>query len=183
MRIYAETPRLILREILESDIDNFYELDSDPEVHKFLGNNPISSKEQVIPIIESVRQQYAEYGIGRWAIIEKSSGEFVGWSGLKYITEEINKHSNFHDVGYRLVRKHWNKGFATESAMAAIEYGFTKMKLEEIIGIAHEENVNSQNALQKCGLEYIENFETRGLQCTWNKITRQQWIHYHQETL
>lgn len=69
MNIYAETERLILREILPTDIDGMFELDSDPEVHKYLGNKPIKDKVQIPDMIDFIRKQYVEHGIGRWAII------------------------------------------------------------------------------------------------------------------
>lgn len=75
---------------------------SDPEVHKYLGNNPYTTLEQSRGTIAFVQRQYAEHGIGRWAVIEKSTGSFVGWSGLKFLTEPVNNHCNIYDVGYRL---------------------------------------------------------------------------------
>ena len=175
MKIYAETDRLILREILPSDAESFYELDSDPAVHTFLGNNPIKTLDEAHETITRIRQQYKDFGIGRWAAIEKSSGDFIGWTGLKYIDYEDNNHINFHDVGYRLIPRFWGKGYATESAKAAIQYGFETMKLEEIIGTTHIDNKASRNALEKCGLKFIETFEWKGNQCNWLKITKTEW--------
>ena len=73
MKIFAETERLILRELLKSDADGMFELDSDPLVHQYLGNKTISNINQSIELIDFVRQQYIDHGIGRWAIIDKST--------------------------------------------------------------------------------------------------------------
>jgi len=124
MTIFAETDRLILREILDSDEDAFFEMDADPEVHKYLGNHPVKTKDEIKAAIKFIRQQYIDNGIGRWALIEKSTGEFVGWGGIKLIKETMNNHVNFYDVGYRLLKKHLKKGYATESAKASIKYVF-----------------------------------------------------------
>jgi RimJ/RimL family protein N-acetyltransferase len=78
MKVFVETERLILREMLPEDEKGMFELDSDPEVHRYLGNNPVKSIDQVRNIINSVRLQYKENGIGRWAVIEKASNEFIG---------------------------------------------------------------------------------------------------------
>ncbi len=78
VKIVAETDRLIVREILPSDVDGMFEMDSDPEVHKYLGNKPVTEKEQISQVIHFVRQQYIDNGIGRWAIIDKTSNEFIG---------------------------------------------------------------------------------------------------------
>ena len=90
MEKYLETERLILRELLPTDVVGMFELDSDPEVHKYLGNNPVRTIEETREIIKIICQQYLDNGIGRWAAIEKTSGEFIGWSGLKFIREYEN---------------------------------------------------------------------------------------------
>ncbi len=176
--VYAETDRLVLREMLLSDVDGMYALDSDPEVHKYLGNKPVQSKKESQEMILSIRQQYIDNGIGRWTMIEKATGDFVGWTGLKLIQKPANHHIDFYDVGFRLMKKHWGKGFATESAIASIRYGFEMLNLKEIIGIAHIENKNSRKALEKSGLIFIEKFtwpDWNNLECDWLKITREQW--------
>jgi len=74
-----ETERLILRPVLDTDVDGMFELDSNPEVHKYLGNMPITNKDQAEKYIELLQQQYKERGIGRWAVIHKETNEFMGW--------------------------------------------------------------------------------------------------------
>ena len=113
MKIFAETERLILREILPTDVEGMYELDSDPEVHKYLGNKPVTSREQTVDVIHFIRQQYVDNGIGRCAIIDKKSNEFIGWTGLKLVTYKTNHHTNYYDLDYRLIKKYWGKGIAT----------------------------------------------------------------------
>ena len=87
MKIFAETERLILREILPTDVEGMYQLDADPEVHKYLGNKPVTNREQTVEVINFIRQQYIDNGIGRWIIIDKKSNEFLGWTGLKLVTD------------------------------------------------------------------------------------------------
>lgn len=175
MTFHIETERLILRELRPEDAAAMFELDSNAQVHRYLGNNPIHSLEQAEKIIALVRQQYADHGIGRWAAIEKSSGDFIGWSGLKFITSIENKRTHFYDVGYRLLPQHWGKGYATESAKTALKYGFETLQLEEIIGSAHEENKASRRALEKCGLTFVEQYTWQNLICDWLKISKEEW--------
>ncbi|MEZ4911636.1 MAG: GNAT family N-acetyltransferase [Saprospiraceae bacterium] len=137
------TKRLILRELNYDDVDGIFTLDSDPKVHEFLGNRPLVNLSQCVEIIDKVRQQYTKFGIGRWAMIEKESGEFVGWCGLKYVTEPFNKQQSYYDLGYRLIQKYWGKGYAKESSKAALHYGFDAMKLKEIYAMAHVKNNRS----------------------------------------
>lgn len=170
MKFFAETDRLILRELLPEDAIAMFELDSDEEVHRYLGGNPVSSINQSIADIEFIRKQYVDNGIGRWAVIEKSTNTFIGWAGLKLIINEVNNHINYHDVGYRFIKKFWGKGYATESTMAAIHYGFEQMNLREIIGIADVDNKGSINVLEKCGLKKQETFYYNGKLHYWMKI-------------
>jgi [ribosomal protein S5]-alanine N-acetyltransferase len=175
-KFYIETERLILRDLLPSDAAKMFKLDSNPDVHKFLGNRPIQKIEQAEEVIKIVRQQYLDNGIGRWATIEKSSGDFIGWSGLKFVTITENHHTNFYDVGYRFMPKYWGKGYATESAKAALEYAFKIMKVNEVIGTCHEENIASRRALEKCGLKFVEKFlYNNELTCDWLEITKEDW--------
>lgn len=179
MKFYIETERLILRDLLKTDEEGMFELDADPKVHTYLGNSPINTIEEARHYIDIVQQQYKDNGIGRWAVIEKSSNEFIGWSGLKFIKEYENNQINFYDVGYRLKPKFWNKGYATESAKAAIKYGFETLNLQEIFGSANIDNIKSRRALEKCGLKFIEKFTWKDIPCDWLKITKEDWIRNH----
>ena len=173
MKFYLETDRLILRELRETDIDGMFELDSDSEVHKYLGNKPVKTIAESEKIIEDVIKQYKDRGIGRWAAIEKSSGAFIGWSGIKLNTEyNMNGYTKYYDVGYRLIKRFWGKGYATESGKAAIAYAFNTMKLTELYGITEIGNQASHHALLKLGLKYIEDFyfEQGQLILRWYKI-------------
>ncbi len=168
MKIYLETDRLILREVMLDDDANFFALDSDPEVHIYLGNNPVTIIAQSRDNIKNVRQQYIDNGIARWATIEKETNEFIGWSGLKL--EKNNPYSGvpYYDLGYRFMKKYWGKGYATEASLAAIDYAFNTMKLEEINAIANVDNFGSINVIKKCGFTFVEEFKySEDIQCNW----------------
>lgn len=76
-----------------------FKMDSDREVHHYLGNNPFKTLSESKANIKFIRQQYIENGIGRWAVIEKESGNFIGWAGLKLITDSCNNRSGYYDLG------------------------------------------------------------------------------------
>lgn len=175
MKVLVETDRLILREIILTDIEGMYELDSDPEVHKYLGNNPVKEKEEVIEVINFIRQQYIVNGIGRWAIIDKKTNDFIGWTGLKYVTELTNNHKNYYDLGYRLRKKYWGKGIATESAIASLDYAFDKLNAKEVYAMADCKNDDSNKILKKLGLNFIEKFELDGVEHNWYKIIKTEY--------
>ena len=175
MQIFTETERLILREIVPSDVEAMFELDSDPAVHKYLGGRPVRTKEQVEQIIEFVRKQYQENGIGRWAVIDKKSDQFIGSTGLKLVKDTINNHSNYYDLGYRLIREYWGKGLATESAIASLNFGFKEMNLKEIIAIAQIENKSSNRVIQKLGFEFKIFFEYDNAYHNWHSLKSENW--------
>jgi ribosomal-protein-alanine N-acetyltransferase len=175
LKIFVETSRLILREILPSDDEAIFRLDSDPRVHRYLGNNPIKTMQEAQKAIEFIRQQYLENGIGRWAVIEKSTQDFMGWSGLKLMKETRNNITNYYDLGYRLMPQYWEKGYATESAIAARDYGFDTMKLDIINGTAECTNTASRHVLEKAGLKRTGSFLYYGEMNDWFEITRESW--------
>jgi ribosomal-protein-alanine N-acetyltransferase len=172
MKIYCETPRLLLREMTALDAADLFEMDSDPDVHTFLGNTPKKTIEEVIENINFVRKQYEENGIGRWSVIDKETGECLGWSGLKFHTEPINNHIHFYDLGYRFKKKHWGKGYATETGKAILDYGFEIMQLDEIIGMTDDRHEASKHVLLKLGFQWIEPFDYFSEPSDWFAITR-----------
>jgi RimJ/RimL family protein N-acetyltransferase len=175
MTFYIETDRLILRELRISDLEGMFELDSDPEVHKYLCNKPVKTKKESEKILESVLSQYKERGIGRFAAIEKSSGDFIGWSGLRLNKEyNMNGFTKYYDVGYRLIKRYWGKGYATESGKAAVNYAFNTMNLLELYATTHIENQASHQALLKIGLTYVEDFyfNYEKMNLRWYKIKK-----------
>ena len=178
MKVYIETERLILRDLRDEDIDGIYELDSNPLVHKYLGNNPITTIKKAEEIVRFVQLQYKERGIGRFAVIEKYSGNFIGWSGLKLNLEEkeaLNGKQKFYDIGYRLIPEFWGKGYATESSVKMLQYGFETLKLNTIVGAAEVENIASNKVLKKIGLKFINEFKYDNIPCNWYELNKEDY--------
>lgn len=167
MKKPIETERLILREFLAADAEGMFELDSNPNVHTYLGNKPITHIDESRAYIEFVQQQYIDFGTGRWAVILKETNEFLGWSGIKYITDEINNHKNFYEIGYRFIEKHWGKGYATEAGKAFTAYAFNVMKVKALYAYADAGNENSRRILEKLGLQYVNSFEHEDEMTVW----------------
>jgi ribosomal-protein-alanine N-acetyltransferase len=175
MNLTVETPRFILRKPEEKDAQGFFELDSDPEVHRYLGNKSIKTLDEAYATIAYIRNQYDQYGIGRWAIIDKETQDFIGWSGLKFETT-VRKDMDYYDLGYRLRKKYWRKGIATETSIEALKFGFETMGLHQIFAGAHVDNIGSNKVLQKTGLRFIEAFEFDGAPHNWYGIEKRDWF-------
>lgn len=174
MKIHIETERLIMREFTEGDASDLFELDSDPEVHRFLGNNPIKHIDTCREVIRTVQGQYENHGIGRWAVVLKESNEMVGWSGLKYETS-LKEKGPYYDMGYRLKRKHWGKGIATETALESLKYGFETMNLNLINAGAHINNNASNHIIKKIGFQFVEEIMWEDDPCNWYELFKTNW--------
>ena len=146
-----ESERLYLREFTYNDIDDYFRLNSDADVMKFI-RPPETDINVIKDNIIKIRKYYLKNpGFGIWAGFEKKSDEFIGFFELAQLdnTDEI-------EVGFRLHKKYWNIGYATEMTKILIDYGFNKMGLDKIAGITHPENIASQKVLLKSGLTYIK---------------------------
>ena len=100
MKIILETKRLILKEIELIDAEGMFELDTDPEVHKYLGEPVVNNIQESIDRIKNIRNQYLINGVGRWAVIEKESNAFLGWAGIKLEQPRFFHPEKYYDIGY-----------------------------------------------------------------------------------
>ncbi|MCC6372854.1 MAG: GNAT family N-acetyltransferase [Bacteroidia bacterium] len=159
MKVFVETPRTLIRELLEVDAEAMFEMDSDPQVHRYLGNEPVQNIGKIKEVIAFVRKQYADNGIGRWAVVDKQSDKFIGWTGFKLITEITNGQVNYYDFGYRFNRNYWAHGLSTETGKAVLEYGCQLLRTELIYATTDPENLASRRVLEKLGFVYKGDFE------------------------
>lgn len=157
MQIYLETERLVLRRFTEADVNNLFELDSDPEVMRYLtGGKPTPRDVIQHETLPQILQYYERFeGFGFWAAIEKSSGQFLGWfefrpqdaSGLDMV-----------ELGYRLKKSAWGKGYATEGARALIRKGFTELGVRRVAAETMAVNMASRQVMEKAGLQLVRAF-------------------------
>ena len=151
MQIFLETERLILRRFTEDDVENLVELDSDPEVMRYLNGGIATPRELVEQqILQRFLSYYERYdGFGVWAAIEKSSGAFIGWFSFRPHDESRPDEA---EVGYRLRRSAWGRGYATEGAQALIRKGFTELGVQRVTANTYEHNSASRRVMEKVGM-------------------------------
>ncbi len=166
MEFILETERFLLRELHENDAESFYQLNSNPNVLQFTGDNAFLSVDEARLFLQNY-QEYKKYGFGRWAIISKENHEFLGWCGLKFHpdTQEV-------DLGFRIFEKFWNQKIATEAAKACINYGFQVLNIHQIVGRAMIANKASISVLENCGFVYSKEIELGGKPAVQYEITR-----------
>jgi len=157
-----------------SDYKEVYEFGSNLEVQKYTGDKIIGSLQAAKELIKNVwHKDYSNYGYGRWAVIYKPENRLIGFAGLKYLPE-----FNETDIGFRFLPKYWGKGLATEASIEIIKYGFEKLGLDKIIGIALAENIGSCKVLEKIGLTFykIDDYDGDEIAYNWYKIEKEDFL-------
>jgi RimJ/RimL family protein N-acetyltransferase len=181
--ILLETARLRLRRFVADDLDRLVELDSDPEVMRYITfGQPSGRAEYENEILPRWLDMYGRTPLlGYWAAEHRGSGEFLGWFHLR--PDRID--TEHQELGYRLRRSAWGRGYATEGGRALVAHGFGPVGADSISGRTLVGNLASRRVLQKCGLRLAGNFvfppnvienstdaERAGVMYT---ITRVQW--------
>src|SRR5580692_457452 len=150
--IILKTPRLTIRQFTEDDADNLVNLDSDPEVMRYLGR-PASRevlRDEIIPFHLSVYHRLDR--LGTWAAESGDNGEFLGWFHFRPGPDADITNI---DLGYRLRRSAWNHGYATEGSRALINMGFTDLGVQRVFGHTMTVNNASRHVLEKCSLTLV----------------------------
>lgn len=139
--------RLQLRRFTPGDGALLRRLNSDPEVMRYLGG--VERAEDTQAMLDGrILSYYEEHpGLGVWATLERSSGEFIGFHLLNHIRGET-----LIQVGYRLLPSFWGRGYATEMSVALLRYGYAELGLPSLCAITHPDNLGSQRVLLKSGL-------------------------------
>ncbi|HXL91437.1 MAG TPA: GNAT family N-acetyltransferase [Streptosporangiaceae bacterium] len=162
MHIILETPRLTLRQFTEDDVDNLTDLDSDPEVMRYLtGGRPIPRAEIQDLAIPSIVGAYERLDrLGTWAADSSATGEFLGWFHFRPDFGSTDL-TNI-ELGYRLHRSTWNQGLATEGSRALISLGFTDLGVERVFALTMAVNSASRRVMEKCGLTLVRTTPYKG---------------------
>lgn len=145
----AENENILLRTWLPEDALFFYQLNADPDVMRYTGDPAFKSVEDALNFITAYRD-FELHGCGRWIIIHKTSGEAIGWCGIKFHPDEKE-----YDLGFRLLKKNWNQGWASEAARLCVKYASEVMGLRVLTAKAVDKNLASIRVLEKCGFIYL----------------------------
>jgi ribosomal-protein-alanine N-acetyltransferase len=144
------TERLILRRWWDSDRAPFAALNADPEVMRYF-KAPLTRAESDawIDVIDDV---IAATGRGLWAVERIEDGAFLGFTGLWPFRPDLPLHPHI-EVGWRLARSAWGRGYATEAARASLVYGFQRLGLEQVFSITATDNRRSEAVMRRIGMQ------------------------------
>src|SRR5579864_4688174 len=159
LNIVCQTNRLTLRHFTMDDLGSLVALHCDPEVSRFLGG--VKTPEQSrLRLLEWIAE-YDQYGFSKWAVMLRSTGEFIGRCGLSL--EEFDGVSDW-ELGWTLARAHWGQGYATEAAAAAMNHSFNKLGLQRLISLIRPGNFASIRVAERLGMTYQRMVDWKGVQ-------------------
>ena len=155
-KVEIETKRLLLRRWQDTDIDAFISMNADTTVMRFFPAT--QNVEETRAFYDSIQQEFSEYGYGLYAVEEKDSGYFIGYIGFHWSRFDMDFCPCI-EIGWRLGKQYWNKGYATEGAAACLKHGFDNLCFDEVVSFTSTENVPSQRVMQKIGMQFERCFE------------------------
>jgi len=157
--LIAETDRLILRHFHVVDAVAMERVFCDPEVMQF--SSGVKSSQWVEQWLRGCLEDYFQkWGFGLWAVVNKRSAEVIGFCGLTRFPDVGGQPET--EIGYRLARKHWGHGFATEAACAVRDYGLNRLGFSRLISIIDPKNIASIRVAEKTGLRFEKEVIFRG---------------------
>ena len=167
-----ETERLVIRTFEARDVGPWLAMVTDPEVRRFLPAGPAPTTELAVRIIGERQAMEREHGHAMWAVEDKTTGTFVGQCGLRPVDEGAGPEI---DLAYHYTPASWNKGYATEAAIAVIGHGLGPVGLAAIMAVVVPENTGSWRVMEKAGMRYQGLVDYYGLKGLKKYIAAREW--------
>jgi len=153
--VYIETPRLILRDWKEEDIQPFADMNSNSHVMRYFLKS-LTEKES-LEFHNRIQDEFSQYGYGLYAVEKKEDGAFIGYTGFHNITFDVDFAPGV-EIGWRIKYEDWNKGYATEAAKACLLYAKEHLPFHVIWSFTSISNKSSERVMQKIGMEKVKEF-------------------------
>jgi [ribosomal protein S5]-alanine N-acetyltransferase len=154
-----QTNTLILRPLEPADAVTLHRINQSEGVLRYFPVTTPPPLEKVQRFIAGQAAHWEKYGYGNWGILPEGEREIIGWVGLQYLPELKET-----EVGFLLDRPFWGKGYATQSALASLDFGFQSIHLDHIIALVHPENMASRRVIEKCGMVYGQTLSLWGME-------------------
>jgi len=153
-----QTNRLLLRPLLPIDAQALHRIYQTEGVLQYFPNPVPPPLEKLERFVAGQQAHWEEHGYGNWGVLPEGEQEIVGWAGLQYLPELEET-----EVGLLLDCPFWGKGYATEAALASLDFGFERFHLDHIIALVHPDNLASRRVIEKCGMSYVESLSLWGI--------------------
>ncbi|WP_282942604.1 GNAT family N-acetyltransferase [Paenibacillus sp. RC67] len=153
--IYLETSRLQLRDWEETDLEPFSRLNADEQVMKYFPKT--LSIEETNAFYKSIISEFKECAFGLYAVEAKENKEFIGFIGFHRTTFEAD-FTPCIEIGWRLKKEAWGKGYANEGATACLQYGFSKLGFHDVYSFTADVNKPSIKVMMNIGMSFIKMF-------------------------
>jgi RimJ/RimL family protein N-acetyltransferase len=147
--VSVRTARLVLRPWRDADVAAFARLSADPAVMAFL--RPLPDRATCEAWVARVREHWRRHGFGQWVVECPGEAGFVGVVGLAKVPYEAH-FTPAVEIAWRLASGYWGRGYATEAARAALDYGFGKLGLDEIVAVTVPANWRSRGVMERLGM-------------------------------
>jgi ribosomal-protein-alanine N-acetyltransferase len=166
--LQIETVRLRMRPFAMDDVDALHRHWTHPEVRKYLWDNIIIPREQVVEVVESSLKSFATSGFGFWAVFPKEKTELIGFCGFRFFGEppEI-------EILYSIAPEYTGQGLATEAAHAMLRSGFEENQFDRIYAGADPPNAASFRVMEKCGMAFAKRIWINNLEADYYAITKE----------
>ena len=174
-----KTQRLRLRQWRDSDREPFAAMNADPAVMEFFPS--VLNRQASDASIEAWQSQFAERGWSDWAVEVLETGAFIGFVGLTVPVRSL-PFSPCVEIGWRLARAHWGRGYVTEAARQVLRIGFEQFSLDEIVSFTAVRNERSRAVMERIGMHRDDDFDYPAFaeghplrrHCLY-RLSRQQW--------
>jgi RimJ/RimL family protein N-acetyltransferase len=166
--VKLETDRLLLRQPRREDVDEFEAIWGDPETARFVGGT--KSRPEVQAMIERMTHHWESYGVGLFTLERKEDGRALGrvgflvWDAERWVNgfrEQLAKPYET-EIGWTVGREHWNRGYATEAALASRDYALAELGRRRLISLIHYGNDASANVARKLGMTHEDDVDLFG---------------------
>ncbi|MFE9259182.1 GNAT family N-acetyltransferase [Streptomyces sp. NPDC006879] len=142
------TDRLVLRRWRDRDLGPWAAMNADPEVREHLGD--LLTREQSDASVARFQAEFDQRGYGWWAVEVRATGKFIGFAGLDRVDDGLPFAGV--EIGWRLTRSAWGRGYATEAALTVLAHGFGSLGLPEILAVTTATNFRSQAVMRRIGM-------------------------------
>lgn len=162
-----QTPHLLLRPLVPADAEVLHHIYQSEGVLQYFPDPAPPPLERVQRFIAGQHAHWEKYGYGNWGILPEGEPKIIGWVGLQYLPELEET-----EVGFLLDRPFWGRGYATESALASLRFGFEHFDLDHIIALVHPANLASRRVIEKCGMAYVDRLSLWGMELMRHRIEK-----------